>query len=130
MTDSSHSHSNAEAQWDSACRQLNEEFQLVADDLLSIGTSKALFLQLVGRRSLSQEAVNALMYSLYFCGYLSTLLAFKQHDPAFEVPAYLHDHPVLDASNRWAELAPDGHVLLQLAQPIIRDTQDLLEQLN
>jgi len=70
------------------------------------------------------------MFSLYFLGYLSMLIAFKQQAPDFEVPDYLQTHPVLEASNRWAQLAPDGHLLLQLAQPIIRDTQDLLDQLN
>ena len=117
-------------QWDKACRALEEEFQLNANDLPTIETSKALFLQLVGRRHVTQEAANALVFSLYFAGYLSTLLAFKQQSPNFEVPDYLHTHPVLEASNRWAQLATDGHLLLQLAQPIIKDTQALLDQLN
>ena len=119
-----------EDQWRKACKTLNEEFQLNADELPTIETAKALFLQLVGRREISQEATNALMFSLYFSGYLSTLLAFKQQSPDFEVPDYLHTHPVLEASNRWAQQAVDGHLLLQLAQPIIRDTQDLLDALN
>lgn len=119
-----------EDQWHKACKTLNEEFQLNADELPTIETAKALFLQLVGRREISQEATNALMFSLYFSGYLSTLLAFKQQSPDFEVPDYLHTHPVLEASNRWAQQAVDGHLLLQLAQPIIRDTQDLLDALN
>ena len=76
------------------------------------------------------QAANALMFSLYFSGYLSMLLSFKQQAPDFEVPDYLHTHPVLEASNRWAQLATDGHLLAQLAQPIIRDTQDLLDALN
>jgi DNA-dependent RNA polymerase auxiliary subunit epsilon len=117
-------------QWDKACRALEEEFQLNANDLPTIETSKALFLQLVGRRHVTQEAANALVFSLYFAGYLSTLLAFKQQSPNFEVPDYLHTHPVLEASNRWAQLATDGHLLLQMAQPIIKDTQALLDQLN
>ena len=117
-------------QWDKACRALEEEFQLNANDLPTIETSKALFLQLVGRRHVTQEAANALVFSLYFAGYLSTLLAFKQQSPDFEVPDYLHTHPVLEASNRWAQLATDGHLLLQMAQPIIKDTQALLDQLN
>ena len=120
----------AQAQWDTACKTLNEEFQLSADELPTIDTAKALFLQLVGRRELTQEAANALMYSLYFSGYLSVLHAFKQQSPDFEVPDYLHTHPVLEASNRWAQLASDGHLLLQLAQPIIKDTHVLLNQLN
>jgi hypothetical protein len=37
---------------------------------------------------------------------------------------------VLEASNRWAQLAKDGNLLLQLAQPIIQDTEALLDQLN
>ena len=94
----------AQAQWDAACKTLSEEFQLSVNDLPSIDTSKALFFQLVGRREITQEAANALMYSLYFAGYLSTLSAFKQESPDFEVPAYLHEHPVLEASNRWAQL--------------------------
>ena len=109
---------------------MKEEFQLSPHDLPSIDISHALFLQLVGTRVLTQEAANALMYSLYFAGYLSTLSAFKQESPDFEVPPYLHEHPVLEASNRWAQLATDGHLLLQLAQPIIKDTQVLLDQLN
>lgn len=117
-------------QWDKACKTLNEEFQLSASELPTIETAKALFLQRVGRREITQEAANALMYSLYFAGYLSMLLAFKQQSPSFEVPDYLHTHPVLEASNRWAQLASDGHLLLQLAQPIIQDTQALLDQLN
>ena len=84
----------------------------------------------MGRREITQEAANALMFGLYFSGYLSMLLAFKQQSPDYEVPDYLHTHPVLEASNRWAQQAVDGHVLLQLAQPIIRDTQDLLDALN
>jgi DNA-dependent RNA polymerase auxiliary subunit epsilon len=119
-----------EEQWDKACKTLNEEFQLNAHELPTIETAKALFLQLVGRRDISQEATNALMFSLYFSGYLSTLLAFKQQSPDFEVPDYLHTHPVLEASNRWAQQAVDGHFLLQLAQPIIKDTQVLLDALN
>jgi hypothetical protein len=119
-----------QAQWDTACKMLDEEFQLHADELPSIETAKASFLQLVGRREITQEAANALMYSLYFAGYLSMLLAFKEQMPDFEVPDYLHTHPVLEASNRWAQQALDGHLLLQLAQPIIRDTQDLLDALN
>ena len=119
-----------ELQWDKACQTLDEEFQLTASELPTIDTAQALFLQLVGRREITQEAANALMYSLYFSGYLSTLQAFKQQSPDFEVPDYLHNHPVLEASNRWAQLATDGHLLLQLAQPIIRDTQDLLDALN
>jgi len=119
-----------EEQWDKACKTLNEEFQLNAHELPTIETAKALFLQLVGRRDISQEATNALMFSLYFSGYLSTLLAFKQQSPDFEVPDYLHTHPVLEASNRWAQRASDGHLLAQLAEPIIRDTQDLLDALN
>lgn len=70
------------------------------------------------------------MFALYFSGYLSTLLACKQQSPDLEVPDYLHTHPVLEASNRWAQQAVDGHLLMQLAQPIIRDTQDLLDALN
>lgn len=120
----------AQAQWDAACKTLSEEFQLSVNDLPSIDTSKALFFQLVGRREITQEAANALMYSLYFAGYLSTLNACKQQSPDFEVPEYLHTHPVLEASNRWAQQAKDGHLLLQLAQPIIQDTQLLLDQLN
>ncbi len=119
-----------QAQWDKACKTLDEEFQLTASDLPSIDTAKALFMQRVGRREITQEAANALMYSLYFSGYLSTLLAVKQQTPDFEVPDYLHQHPVLEASNRWAQLASDGHLLLQLAQPIVKDTQALLDALN
>jgi hypothetical protein len=70
------------------------------------------------------------MFGLYFSGYLSMLLSFKAQSPEFEVPDYLHTHPVLEASNRWAQLATDGHLLLQLAQPIIDDTQALLDALN
>jgi hypothetical protein len=121
---------DAQAQWDKACHALNEEFHLNAHELPTIETAKALFLQWVGRRDITQEAANALMYSLYFAGYLSMLQALKQESPAFEVPHYLHSHPVLEASNRWAQLASDGHLLQQLAQPIIRDTQDLLDALN
>jgi hypothetical protein len=121
---------DATAQWDKACKTLNEEFQLNANDLPTLTTAKALFLQLVGRRDITQEAANALMFSLYFSGYLSMLLAFKQQSPDFEVPDYLRTHPVLEASNRWAQLATDGHLLLQLAQPIIKDTQAFLDQLN
>ena len=117
-------------QWDKACKALDAEFQLNANELPTIETAKALFLQLVGRREISQEAANALMFSLYFSGYLSMLVAFKQQSPDYEVPDYLHTHPVLEASNRWAQLAVDGHLLLQLAQPIIQDTQDLLDALN
>ncbi len=117
-------------QWNKACKALEDEFQLNANELPTIETAKALFLQLVGRRDITQEAANALMFSLYFSGYLSMLLSFKQQSPDFEVPDYLHTHPVLEASNRWAQSAIDGHLLLQLAQPIIRDTQDLLDALN
>jgi hypothetical protein len=120
----------AQDQWDQACQVLNEEFQLNASELPTIETAKALFLQLVGRRGITQEAANALMYSLYFSGYLSTLFAFKQQSPDFEVPDYLHTHPVLEASNRWAQLAIDGYLLEQLAQPIIHDMHDLLDALN
>jgi Ser/Thr protein kinase RdoA (MazF antagonist) len=125
-----HHMTEAQAQWDKACKALNEEFQLSANELPTIETAKALFLQLVGRRELTQEAANALMYSLYFSGYLSMLLAFKQQSPDFDVPDYLHTHPVLEASNRWSQQATDGHLLLQLAQPIIKDTQALLDALN
>jgi len=121
---------DAEAQWDKACQTLDDEFQLSASELPTIETAKALFMQRVGRREITQEAANALMFGLYFSGYLSMLLAFKQQSPDYEVPDYLHTHPVLEASNRWAQQAVDGHVLLQLAQPIIRDTQDLLDALN
>ncbi len=121
---------DASAQWDKACKALDEEFQLSASELPTIETARALFLQLVGRREITQEAANALMFSLYFTGYLSMLVSFKQQSPDFEVPDYLQAHPVLEASNRWAQLASDGHLLLQLAQPIIRDTQDLLDALN
>ncbi len=113
---------DAAAQWDKACKTLDEEFQLNASELPTIETAKALFLQLVSRREITQEAANALMFSLYFSGYLSMLLLFKQQTPDFEVPDYLHTHPVLEASNRWAQQAVDGHLLLQLAHPIIRDT--------
>lgn len=119
-----------DVQWDKACKTLDEEFQLTASELPTIDTAKAVFLQQVGRREITQEAANALMYSLYFSGYLSTLLAVKQQSPDFVVPDYLHQHPVLEASNRWAQLATDGHLLLQLAQPIIKDTQALLDALN
>jgi len=121
---------DAQAQWDQACKTLGEEFQLSAHELPTIETAKALFLQRVGRREITQEAANALMFSLYFSGYLSMLVAFKQQSPDFEVPDYLHAHPVLQASNRWAQQAVDGHLLLQLAQPIIQDTQALLDALN
>lgn len=122
--------SDTEMQWETACEALNDEFQLSAHDLPSIETAKSVFLHLVGRRDLSQEAVNALMYSLYFTGYLTMLVSFKQQSPDFEVPDYLHTHPVLEAANRWSMQAIDAHVLLQLAQPIIRDTQNLLDALN
>lgn len=121
---------DAQAQWDQACKTLDEEFQLSAHELPTIETAKALFLQRVGRREISQEAANALMFSLYFSGYLSMLVAFKQQSPDFELPDYLHAHPVLQASNRWAQQGVDGHLLLQLAQPIIQDTQALLDALN
>jgi len=67
---------------------------------------------------------------LYFSSYLNMLSAFKQQSPDYEVPEYLHAHPVLEASNRWAQQATDGYVLQQLAQPIITETQTLLDQLN
>ena len=121
---------DAEVQWDKACQTLDDEFQLSASELPTIETAKALFLQRVGRREITQEAANALMFGLYFSGYLSMLLAFKEQSPDYEVPDYLHTHPMLEASNRWAQQAVDGHVLLQLAQPIIRDTQNLLDALN
>ncbi len=121
---------DAQAQWDKACKALDEEFQLSANELPTIETAKALFLKRVGRREITQEAANALMFGLYFAGYLSMLLSFKQQSPDYEVPDYLHIHPVLEASNRWAQLATDGHLLLQLAHPIIQDTQDLLDALN
>jgi hypothetical protein len=121
---------DAQAQWDKACKTLDEEFQLNARELPSMEAAEALFLQSVGRRELTQEAANALMYGLYFSAYLRMLLTFKQQSPDFEVPDYLQAHPVLDASNRWAQQAKDGHLLLQLAQPIIQETQLLLEQLN
>jgi hypothetical protein len=121
---------DAQAQWDKACKTLDEEFQLDATELPSYETAQALFLQRVGRREITQEAANALMFGLYFSGYLSMLQSFKQQSPDYEVPDYLHTHPVLEASNRWAQLATDGHLLLQLAQPIIQDTQDLLDALN
>jgi DNA-dependent RNA polymerase auxiliary subunit epsilon len=120
----------AEVQWDKSCKAFDEEFQLNASELPTIETTKSLFLQVVERREITQEAANALMFSLYFSGYLNMLLSFKQQSPEFEVPDYLHIHPVLEASNRWAQQAVDGHLLLQLAQPIIRDTQDLLDALN
>jgi hypothetical protein len=120
----------SQAQWDKACQALHDEFQLNAHELPTIHTAHALFLQRIGRREITQEAANALMFSLYFSGYLSMLLTFKQQSPEFEVPDYLHMHPVLEASNRWAQQATDGHLLLQLAQPIIQDTQALLDQLN
>ena len=126
MNQTTHAH----MQWDKACKALDEEFQLSASELPTIETAKALFLQLVGRRDITQEAANALMFSLYFSGYLSMLVAFKHQSPDFEVPDYLHTHPVLEASNRWAQQATDGHLLLQLAQPIIQDTQALLDALN
>ena len=116
--------------WDKACKTLSDEFQLNAGELPTIETAKALFLQMVGRREISQEATNALMFGLYFSGYLSMLLAFKQQSPDFEVPDYLHMHPVLEASNRWAQQAKDEHLLLQLAQPIIQDIQAMLDALN
>lgn len=121
---------SVEEQWEKACKTLDEEFQLTASELPSIDAAKAMFVQQVGRREITQEAANALMYSLYFSAYLSSLLALKEQLPSFDVPDYLHQHPVLEASNRWAQLATDGHLLLQLAQPIIRDTQDLLDALN
>lgn len=121
---------DAIAQWDQACKALDEEFQLHANELPTIETAKALFLARVGRREITQEAANALMFGLYFSGYLSMMLAFKMESPDYEVPDYLHTHPVLEASNRWAQRATDGHLLAQLAQPIIRDTQDLLDALN
>jgi hypothetical protein len=116
--------------WDKACKTLSDEFQLNAGELPTIETAKALFLQMVGRREITQEATNALMFGLYFSGYLSMLLAFKQQSPDFEVPDYLHMHPVLEASNRWAQQAKDEHLLLQLAQPIIQDIQAMLDALN
>jgi hypothetical protein len=119
-----------QTQWEKACKNLDEEFHLRAEELPTIDTAKALFLQRVGRREITQEAANALMFSLYFSGYLSMLLAFKAESPDFAVPDYLHSHPVLEASNRWAQRASDGHLLAQLAEPIIRDTQDLLDALN
>ena len=119
-----------EEQWDKACKTLDEEFHLTASELPTIDEAKALFVKQVGRREITQEAANALMYSLYFSAYLSSLLALKEQSPSFDVPDYLNQHPVLEASNRWAQLATDGHLLLQLAQPIIRDTQDLLDALN
>jgi hypothetical protein len=119
-----------QTQWEKACKIFDEELHLSAHELPTIETAKALFLQLVGRREISQEAANALMFSLYFSAYLSLLLSLKQQSPNFEVPDYLHTHPVLEASNRWAQLAKDGHLLLQLAQPIIQDTEALLDQLN
>ena len=69
---------DAQTQWNKACKTLDEEFQLNANELPTIETAKTLFLQLVGRRDITQEAANALMFSLYFSGYLSMLLAFKQ----------------------------------------------------
>ena len=121
---------DSQTQWDKACKLLDEEFQLRADELPTMDTAKDLFLQYVGRREITQEAANALMFSLYFSNYLSMLVLFKQQSPDFEVPDYLHTHPVLEASNRWAQLATDGHLLLQLAQPIIKDTEALLDLLN
>jgi len=119
-----------QAQWDTACKVLDEEFHLRADALPNMDQAKALFLQYVGRREITQEAANALMFSLYFSSYLSMLLVCKAQSPDFDVPDYLHTHPVLEASNRWAQLASDGHLLAQLAQPIIRETQGLLDALN
>jgi hypothetical protein len=125
-----HAMTDLQEQWDTACKVLDEEFHLRADELPTIDNAKALFLQYVGRREITQEAANALMFSLYFSSYLSMLLACKAQSADFDVPDYLHTHPVLEASNRWAQLASDGHLLAQLAQPIIRETQCLLDALN
>jgi hypothetical protein len=125
-----HAMTELQAQWDTACKVLDEEFYLRADALPNMDQAKALFLQYVGRREITQEAANALMFSLYFSSYLSMLLACKGQSPDFDVPDYLHTHPVLEASNRWAQLASDGHLLAQLAQPIIRETQEFLDALN
>ena len=45
---------DAQAQWDQASKTLDEEFQLSAHELPTIETAKALFLQRVGQREITQ----------------------------------------------------------------------------
>jgi hypothetical protein len=117
-------------QWEISCKELELEFNLKSDDLPSIHSIKSFFLEIVDGKTLSQDAVNALMYGLYFYGYLCALENLKKVDPEFELPNNLHSHPVLEAADKWAQKATDFDQLNQIAQPIVKITQDVLVKLH
>ena len=118
------------SQWEASSRQLEREFMLRADDLPSSHGIRSLFLEIADGCTLSQEAVNALMYGLYFYGYLCALEALRRDDPGLELPDNLGSHPVILAADRWAQGAPDADLLGQMAVPVIKVTQELLEVLT
>ena len=117
-------------QWEISSKELEIEFNLKSDDLPSINSIKSFFLEIVDGKSLSQDAVNAVMYGLYFYGYLCALENLKKVDPEFELPNNLHSHPVLEAADKWAQKATDFDQLNQIAQPIVKITQELLVELD
>ena len=117
-------------QWERYSMELEHEFKLKSDDLPSIHKIKTLFLEIVNGKTLTQDAANALMFGLYFYGYLCALENLKKADPEFDLPNNLRSHPVLIAADRWAQKATDFDLLNQIAQPVIKITQDLLIELD
>ena len=117
-------------QWERSSMELEHEFKLKSDDLPSILSIKTFFLEIANGKKLTQDAVTALMYGLYFYGYLCALENLKKADPEFDLPNNLRSHPVLIAADRWAQKATDFDLLNQIAQPVIKITQDLLIELD
>ena len=116
--------------WDIASQALKAEFGLDADEMPSVAGIKEIFFEITEPNNLSQNACNALMYGLYFYGYVSLLDAMYSEDKSFELPDLSGINPVLESADVWAQKAQDAELLNKLSQPIIKYTQELLIKLK
>lgn len=121
---------NETNKWDEACKAIQDEFGLDPNEMPSVAGIKEIFFELVEPNQLSQNACNALMYGLYFYGYVSLLDAMYSEDKNYEIPDLTGVNPVLEAADRWAEKAEDAELLNKLSQPVIKYTQELLIKLR
>lgn len=115
--------------WVNACLALDREFGLDPDLVPLDGLIRQSFYVVVSEYRLTQQAANALLYSLFFYGYLNVLDKLHGEDASFEMPDLKDLTVILDSADHWASQAADFENYQRVAQPIYSNTQALIRKL-
>jgi hypothetical protein len=130
MRDLNQPYTDSIQQWDLACECFKSEFKFDPHEIMTIGTIREMFSEIVDAHALSQFASISLMFALYFLGYVTLLEMMKSKDESFEMGDLNDFYQILDSADQWAHRAHDAEVLAVAAAPIIQATQQVMHKLN